>query len=101
MHDLDTLTQMNAIAFEQSVLRKRSEGLHVAAKYANGALNSYESFATEAEAQAVPGSVYLGPLPGFYAAARDQSEDRQPTVLCYQMGPNGLVSSPVNEGVAK
>jgi hypothetical protein len=87
MHDLNTINRLNAEKFAKSIATYRAAGRHVLAKYEGSTLVSIETFTDAAEAlaaheTAVQGqhggerNVLFAPIPAFYTAARDQSEDR-------------------------
>ena len=84
MHDLNTITKLNAEAHGAAINKSRSSGKWVVPHYAGLTLMSFRSFDTREEAiehrdsqlEASEHRSVLEPLPSFYPATRDQSEDR-------------------------
>lgn len=94
MHDLNTITRLNAEAFAASIQNYRRQGRWVLAKYAGLHLESIETFLVQSDAQAAfdteaakrdasGRAVLFTPLvsdlslkPSDFPALRDQSEDR-------------------------
>lgn len=88
MHDLNTINRLNAEAHGASIKKWNAEGKHVLATYAGLTLISAVPYDTEADARSALEQTDLGPStrtalyppsPAFYAAKRDQSEDRPQT----------------------
>jgi|GEM_PF-2284120 len=105
MHDLNTIHKLNLEAHGAGIKADRASGKHVVATYAGLTLLSHETFDGLEDALAAINAptespdqhrVYLSPLDGFHAAARDQSEDRRVQPVEYRVGVDGaLVESPV------
>lgn len=94
MHDLNTITRLNAEAFADSIQHHRRQGRWVLAKYAGLHLESIETFTVQPDAQAAfdaeaskrdasGRAVLFTPFPVSQPVPqRDQSEDRaQPYTL--------------------
>lgn len=100
MHDLNTIVKQNANAFAASIDAQRAAGKYVITYHDGVHLMGYTTYDT-ADAAAAKLNVLaagalaserytlLPPLPSFYAAKRDQSEDRvpQPIVERAYSGP--------------
>ena len=90
MHGLETIHRQNQTRFEKAIDNYRSQGRWVLAKYDGLHLVSIETFGSAEEAAPVYAKAFniigehaklLPPTPEWYAAQRDQSEDRAASVL--------------------
>jgi len=89
MHDLNTIHKINAEAFSASISKFQAQGRHVLAKYEGLHLVAIETFTAAEDAILAYGAgvaenapatgtnfKLFSPTPAFYAARRDQSEDK-------------------------
>lgn len=86
MHDLNTISRLNAETHAKGIKSLQDQGKHVVATYTGLSLLSFEGFATAGEAEAarsapvdspdVTRRAYAPTPAGQAVAAHDQSEDR-------------------------
>lgn len=88
MHDLNTIIKQNATAFSASIDAQRAAGKYVITYHDGVHLMGYTTYDSAHAAAAKLNVLATGalaserytllpPLPSFYAAKRDQSEDRE------------------------